>query len=601
MVHHKFKAFRDNNPDLSAICHVDFFDSAPDLSEADACHIWLSCLAEMAKDADPATKASMALLKEKYLKDKKNGNLRRYWDRRKLEQEAEKSQNEATMQTAITVNRTATRVVQSAEKQVNGHLEKIDSSVFPDDESSGQAAVRTSSVSSSSSLSTLSSTALSSPKKRKRSTMVGGSMSTRIEDGGESLLKSRKERFAAMNPSRFWKLRSGRTVEEILYISSLNMDANFKMRSYTIDFGCERTKAAFSDDEWMEMEELNDFQLPKIPESTRRLQCLWCPKAYQTRKGVKTHFSTCPGFNDLSFPRSCTVCGVKIETAKALQLHILDCKSWPEEDDDFSELDAQLIAKTGHPATARFVNDLFEQAEVTLPRGEKVYAYLPVGSSKRLGDGTEAYIRPMKRRSDRVIVDSKLELSLRSHAYCSLVDIGNYKALGVKDPICTLRFSDHSKQLARNVSSPLIQSGDDVLLCLKVEVYGRRESEDAHHITKLGHPNSSRPFKVANRTHDNTQMVIIGTVRWNALVTMAVLVTSGRVIVGSHNPWFHPHAASHVWLLKNGDEDLNNNVERHTRSKFDQASSYELFAAAHPRFLGHCTLPVTLSTLWDFK
>ncbi|KAG0253162.1 hypothetical protein BGZ95_006397, partial [Linnemannia exigua] len=121
----------------------------------------------------------------------------------------------------------------------------------------------------------------------------------------------------------------------------------------------------------------------------------------------------------------------------------MHCKSWPEEDEDFAELDAQLITKTGHPATARFVNDLFEQAEVTLPGGEKVYAFLPVGSSKRLGDGTEAYIRPMKRRSDKVVVDSNLELALRSHAYCSLVDIKNYKALGVKDPICTLRFSDH--------------------------------------------------------------------------------------------------------------------------------------------------------------
>lgn len=132
-------------------------------------------------------------------------------------------------------------------------------------------------------------------------------------------------------------------------------------------------------------------------------------------------------------------------------------------------------------------------------------------------------------------------------------------------------------------------------------MYGRRESEDAHHITKLGEPDGSRPFKVANHTHNNTQMVIIGTVRWNALVTMAVVLTSGRVVVGPHNPWFHPHAASHVWLVKNGDEDLNNNVERHTRSKFDQASSFELFAAAHPRFLSHCTLPVTLSTLWEFK
>lgn len=120
-------------------------------------------------------------------------------------------------------------------------------------------------------------------------------------------------------------------------------------------------------------------------------------------------------------------------------------------------------------------------------------------------------------------------------------------------------------------------------------------------MTKLGEPDSSKVFKVANYTHNNTQMVIIGTVRWNALVTMAVVLTSGKVIVGPHNPWFNPHAASHVWLVENGDEDLNNNLERHTRSKFDQASSYELFAAAHPRFLSHCTMPVTLSTLWEFK
>jgi hypothetical protein len=136
---------------------------------------------------------------------------------------------------------------------------------------------------------------------------------------------------------------------------------------------------------------------------------------------------------------------------------------------------------------------------------------------------------------------------------------------------------------------------------LKVEVYGRRESEDAHNIPRLGEPDSIRHFKVANLTNDSSQMIIIGTVTWNALVTMAVVLTSGNVIVGPHNPSFHPHAASHLWILKSGDEDLNNNLERHTRSKFDQESSYELFAAAHPRFLGHSTMPVTLSTLWDFK
>jgi hypothetical protein len=90
---------------------------------------------------------------------------------------------------------------------------------------------------------------------------------------------------------------------------------------------------------------------------------------------------------------------MSIVSAMALSSHIFDCKSWPEEEEDFDEIDAQLIKNTGHPATARFVNDIFDQAVITLPGGEKVFAYLPAGSSKRLGDGSEAYVRPLKRRS----------------------------------------------------------------------------------------------------------------------------------------------------------------------------------------------------------
>jgi hypothetical protein len=131
MVHHKFKAFLERHPDISAISHFDFFDSALDLPESAACHIWLSCLGALAEDADPATKASVSLLKEMYFKDKKTGTLRQYWNQRELEQEAEKSKNEVTMQTTITVNRTTARVIQSAEKQAIGHLEEIDDSISP--------------------------------------------------------------------------------------------------------------------------------------------------------------------------------------------------------------------------------------------------------------------------------------------------------------------------------------------------------------------------------------------------------------------------------------------------------------------------------------
>jgi uncharacterized protein YozE (UPF0346 family) len=164
---------------------------------------------------------------------------------------------------------------------------------------------------------------------------------------------------------------------------------------------------------------------------------------------------------------------MNIATANTLASHVFDCNSWPEEEENFDEIDAQLIENTGHPATARFVNDIFEQALITLPGGEKMFAYLPAGSSKRLGDGSGAYVRPLKRRSDKEITDSKLELVLRSHAYCSLVNTDDYRALGDKDQIWTMRFSGHGKELSRRLASLLIQSGDEVLLCLKVSDINR--------------------------------------------------------------------------------------------------------------------------------
>lgn len=47
----------------------------------------------------------------------------------------------------------------------------------------------------------------------------------------------------------------------------------YRMLSYMIDFDCERTKAIFADDEWKKIEEMNDFQLPELPESTERYLC----------------------------------------------------------------------------------------------------------------------------------------------------------------------------------------------------------------------------------------------------------------------------------------------------------------------------------------
>jgi len=81
-----------------------------------ACSIWIGDLTDMAQDSDPKTRASSVLPKERYFADKQNGITKQYWSGGKLEQEAERSQKEARIQTHITVNRTTARVMKSVER-----------------------------------------------------------------------------------------------------------------------------------------------------------------------------------------------------------------------------------------------------------------------------------------------------------------------------------------------------------------------------------------------------------------------------------------------------------------------------------------------------
>ncbi|KAF9317774.1 hypothetical protein BG006_003299 [Podila minutissima] len=337
-----------------------------------------------------------------------------------------------------------------------------------------------------------------------------------------------------------------------------------------------------------------------------QLLCYLCGQESKSAAILRTHKSEAhdgPRNREQPFPLSCPTCELMIEDTAALSSHAWKCVFWPEDpkcqQESLHEFQARLLENTKHMATARYAQDLFEPAELTLEGGDKMYGLLLTGCAKHLGDGAIAFVRPLKHRLDDEIEDVDLKLALRSHSYCSLVDVEKYRPLEDGDPICTMRFLGQGKQLARQLAGLVIQSGDEVLLCLKVEVYGRCKSEDPHSLD-LALPDD-KSFKVLNQLHDNTHKIMIGTVRWNALVTMAVVVTSGKVIVGPHNTVFHPHPESHVWLLKDGDKDLSNNVERETRSKFHRDESYELFAAAHPRFLYYRTIPVTLKTLWEFK
>ncbi|KAF9954340.1 hypothetical protein BGZ70_010597 [Mortierella alpina] len=179
-------------------------------------------------------------------------------------------------------------------------------------------------------------------------------------------------------------------------------------------------------------------------------------------------------------------------------------------------------------AVAGFAKDLFEPVELRLEGGEKMYGLLLPGGAQRVGVGSVAYVRHLKHRMDDEIKDLELKIALKAHAFSSLVDVENYEPLGEDDPLCFMPFSEHKKLLVRTLVGLLIQSGDAVL-CLKVEVYGRSKSEDPHSLD-LALPDGISSFKVANRLHESTSKVMVGTVRWNALVTMTVVVTNGKVV-----------------------------------------------------------------------
>ncbi|KAG0257213.1 hypothetical protein DFQ27_005260 [Actinomortierella ambigua] len=177
------------------------------------------------------------------------------------------------------------------------------------------------------------------------------------------------------------------------------------------------------------------------------------------------------------------------------------------------------------------------------------------------------FVRPIKRRKSPVIVDIALETALKCHSYGGLVCIDDYRLADNGDEIWHMGFADNGEFLATNLEGLLLQSGDMVLLVNKVEVFGRTPTEDPHKLD-VARPIGKKPFIVVNEWHDEAHKVMIGTVKWNALVTLGVFLTNGTVIV---------------------------------RSKFDVKLTFGNFAAVNPLLNNFRVWPDTLKTLYRFK
>ncbi|KAF9986282.1 hypothetical protein BGZ65_008201 [Modicella reniformis] len=290
------------------------------------------------------------------------------------------------------------------------------------------------------------------------------------------------------------------------------------------------------------------------------LKCHWCnSKSVMTRRGLSKHLSSCQEVRRLQFPLSCPCCGCVCQKLEDLPKHSLKCESWEQDSSD----DEQVLAD--------FDKEL-----------------------------AQAHVRIVKRRTPEVIEDTRLGVALVTHAYGRLVRLNDYKLLDNKDPIWHMPFPENGEHLARMLEGLLIQSGDDVLLALKVEVYGTSDYEDPH-AQEIAKPEGTKPFKVTNIYHDQTHKVMIGTVKWCLLVTLAVMLTDGTVVVGPDNRVFNPKETSSVWIKKEQGPHLFNTMARQLRSKFNDEATFAPYSAVHTPFNHHTTMPVTLRTLYGFK
>ncbi|KAK3822839.1 MAG: hypothetical protein J3Q66DRAFT_366066 [Benniella sp.] len=140
---------------------------------------------------------------------------------------------------------------------------------------------------------------------------------------------------------------------------------------------------------------------------------------------------------------------------------------------------------------------MFENAELRLENGERKSASIVSRGTKRLLEGAKAHVRVFKRRKPEVIEDTRLDVALVTHSYDRLVKLDDYKLLNNNDPNWHIPFPENGEHLARMLEGLLIQSGDDVLLGLKVEVYGTADNE-APHAQEIARPEGTKLFKVIN-------------------------------------------------------------------------------------------------------
>ncbi|KAG0017662.1 hypothetical protein BGZ80_008055 [Entomortierella chlamydospora] len=210
-------------------------------------------------------------------------------------------------------------------------------------------------------------------------------------------------------------------------------------------------------------------------------------------------------------------------------------------------LEEKFTIIMGHESTAKLLLDLTVPFGVKFQNGKILEVLALPGEAKKLMADPIVSVWPLKRQTAS---EAELRHVLWSRKFRDLVDrdLSQYEYLS--DDLCQRTFRKDGQEVAQKLAGALIQTETQVMLTLKVELNGRTQSEDPHS-HGLAFP-TWESYVVEATTYEDTRRILIGTATWSALVTSAIILTTGHVIVGPDNTTFQ---TSEKLIRAMGDQD----------------------------------------------
>ncbi|KAG0001566.1 hypothetical protein BGZ79_004509 [Entomortierella chlamydospora] len=204
-------------------------------------------------------------------------------------------------------------------------------------------------------------------------------------------------------------------------------------------------------------------------------------------------------------------------------------------------LEEKFTIIMGHESTAKLLLDLTVPFGVKFQNGKILEVLALPGEAKKLMADPIVSVWPLKRQTAS---EAELRHVLWSRKFRDLVDrdLSQYEYLS--DDLCQRTFRKDGQEVAQKLAGALIQTETQVMLTLKVELNGRTQSEDPHS-HGLAFP-TWESYVVEATTYEDTRRILIGTATWSALVTSAIILTTGHVIVGPDNTTFQTSEKSVV-------------------------------------------------------